>query len=667
MKIKYKMLLSFGGLLLIILTSLGIVLYRTTENRINLMIEDELEQVTDLTFELVKSAVDNTIKSHLRATAEKSKNIVEYYYKRYKEGELSESQAYAEVKSILLDPDFGRIGKTGYLAGVDGNGILVIHPKSAGADASSFDFMKKAVKIKNGYLEYMWKNVGESKERAKAGGLAYFEPWDLIVWASSYKNEFNELLNLDDLKESVYPIHFGQTGAPFILDSNGAFLIHRELEGVEGQNLQDGDGQYFVREILNKKEGSIAYSWKDEGGKHLRKKLAYFKQFPQMNWIVAVEAYPDEFYGPIYNIRNILIGAIVITFILMSILILVILSKLLKPLKKIEYIVGSISSGDLTETVEVHSKDEIGNLSLHFNTLLSGFKDLIRRVRESTTVLSESIQNLSTSAKEISTTSNQQAAAVKEILSTMEDSDSLSKSNAQKINEVTTVSNSMKADVEKGYDHIKSNIEKMDEIKNTNGETIEGMKSLGEQIQSIWEVVNIINGIADQTKIIAFNAELEASKAGEAGKNFQIVANEIRRLADNTVSSTAEIRSNINEIQRASDSLILASEDGTEKIKEGWELSNNLKEIFDTILSSSEVSAASAGQISVSINQQVSSFGQILLTLMQISEGIDNFVESTRATTSASENLRDITEGLQTIVDKYKLEKNYDQDTPDNK
>ena len=75
-------------------------------------------------------------------------------------------------------------------------------------------------------------------------------------------------------------------------------------------------------------------------------------------------------------------------------------------------------------------------------------------------------------------------------------------------------------------------------------ETISGIKMLGEKIESIWDIVNIINGIADQTKIIAFNAELEASAAGEAGKNFQIVATEIRRLADSTVSSTNEINNN---------------------------------------------------------------------------------------------------------------------------
>ncbi len=161
----------------------------------------------------------------------------------------------------------------------------------------------------------------------------------------------------------------------------------------------------------------------------------------------------------------------------------------------------------------------------------------------------------------------------------------------------------------------------------------------------------MINGIADQTRIIAFNAELEASSAGDAGKNFQIVATEIRRLADSTVASTGEIKDKISEIQNSSDKLIIASEDGTEKISEGWELSDKLQSVFKEVHDSSELSAKSAEQIALSIDQQVSAFEQILLTLKQISEGIDSFVVSAKATTDASARLRDLADSLHGVIE----------------
>ena len=96
--------------------------------------------------------------------------------------------------------------------------------------------------------------------------------------------------------------------------------------------------------------------------------------------------------------------------------------------------------------------------------------------------------------------------------------------------------------------------------KNSNNEIIDGIRALGQQIDCIGDIVTIINDIADQTRIIAFNAELEAVSAGEAGKNFHIVATEIRRLANSTVNSVNDIQSYIQNIQNASKNLIQSSE-----------------------------------------------------------------------------------------------------------
>ncbi|MCP4399850.1 MAG: PAS domain-containing protein [bacterium] len=283
----------------------------------------------------------------------------------------------------------------------------------------------------------------------------------------------------------------------------------------------------------------------------------------------------------------------------------------------------------------------------------TAIRQVINNAGETAAVLLGSVQDLTISSQEISSTSNQQAAAVKEMVSTMEDSDQLAKSIASKINEVAKITNTTQSMVIDGFSIIKNSLAKMDEIKVSNAETILEIKALGDKIDSIWEIVNMISGIADQTKIIAFNAELEASSAGDAGKNFQIVASEIRRLADGTVTSTNEIKTKINEIQHSSDTLIMASEEGTVKITEGWELSDNLQKVFEKISGSSNISASAADQIALSINQQVSAFEQILVTLKQTSEGIDNFVVSTKATTDASEMLKEMADRLHVAIDEY--------------
>ncbi|MCP4400835.1 MAG: HAMP domain-containing protein [bacterium] len=329
-----------------------------------------------------------------------------------------------------------------------------------------------------------------------------------------------------------------------------------------------------------------------------------------------------------------------------------------QPVAKVIQAATDVANGKLEGDFSLYQKDEIGHLADVFRGMREQIKKIMSSARETTVVLLDSVQDLTVSSQEISSTSNEQAAAIKEIVSTMEDSDQLAKSIAAKITDVTGTTSETKNGVNNGFSIIRDSLSKMDEIKTSNSGTISEVRSLGDKVESIWEIVNMINGIADQTKIIAFNAELEASSAGDAGKNFQIVASEIRRLADSTVASTSEIKAKITEIQHSSDSLIMASEEGTAKITEGWELSNNLQKVFEGILNSSEVSASATDQIALSINQQVSAFEQILLTLKQISEGIDNFVVSTRSTTDASEKLEGMANNLHTVIEEYVGNKN---------
>ncbi|MBR1911545.1 MAG: 4Fe-4S binding protein [Treponema sp.] len=142
--------------------------------------------------------------------------------------------------------------------------------------------------------------------------------------------------------------------------------------------------------------------------------------------------------------------------------------------------------------------------------------------------------------------------------------------------------------VRSGTEALQSNVHDLQEIKNMNMLTTEGIKDLNTKMNGIWDIMGIINNVADQTKIIAFNAELEASSSGEAGKNFHIVATEIRHLSDTILDSIKEIKRIIDEIQKASDKLIFDSENGTRQINESWENAKILEKGFGSIMASSQ-------------------------------------------------------------------------------
>lgn len=271
---------------------------------------------------------------------------------------------------------------------------------------------------------------------------------------------------------------------------------------------------------------------------------------------------------------------------------------------------------------------------------------LIKKIREtekyvSKKLLTETI-NLSVATKESAATSVDQSTAVKEVVATVEDTTNLSLNIRDKISDVSRVAEKSKDDILAGVQSLENNIYALLDIMESNKQTIEGVKELGEKINNIWDVVTLINDVASQAKIIAFNAELEANSAGEFGKNFHIVASEVRRLSDNIIEGTKEIKEKIGEIQDASDSLIMVSEQGAVKINSGYKNIHSLKEKFDDIKCSAEITAKSSNDIADVIMQLSASNEQIYSTMKQIAIGIENFSQTTENISAASQNVKDI-------------------------
>ena len=283
------------------------------------------------------------------------------------------------------------------------------------------------------------------------------------------------------------------------------------------------------------------------------------------------------------------------------------------------------------------------------NKVVILFRSVLDEIHGIGKTMIEPINKLTEISENTAATSLEQSTGVKEILATMEETDSQTREIAEKISEVTSVAEDTEKNVEIGFSTLQQNLDKMNEITEANISTISGIRELGDKIGSIWDIVKIINDIADQTRIIAFNAELEASSAGESGKNFHIVANEVRRLATGITNSVNQIKERITEIQHSSDGLIITSESGTEKIKEGLELSNILKDKFSEIQQSSEITVESAVQIKEIIYQQSAAFDQIVSTVRQIAAGIENFSTSTNSENETAQKLKKSAENLENL------------------
>jgi methyl-accepting chemotaxis protein len=194
----------------------------------------------------------------------------------------------------------------------------------------------------------------------------------------------------------------------------------------------------------------------------------------------------------------------------------------------------------------------------------------------------------------------------------------------------------------------------MEGIRDENLKIISEIRNLTDMIGRISEAIRIIDGIADQTKLIAFNASLEASSSGESGARFSVVAGEIRRFADNVVESTREIKQKIEEVQGASQTLIAEANNGSKQIEMGYERMGEQKIVFEHIVENSQNVATRSQQISNLSKQQELASSQIFTALKEISAGVKQFVTATSSTSTIAESLNGMSEELKDKVNRYR-------------
>jgi methyl-accepting chemotaxis protein len=326
---------------------------------------------------------------------------------------------------------------------------------------------------------------------------------------------------------------------------------------------------------------------------------------------------------------------------------------LARAMGRIRKIFKGLEANDLAMDLDVRAGDE-------FAEALAGLKDFLSKLRlvfcsfsDNASVVSSSVYDLSASAKEITTTANQQSASVSEIVSTMENSKNLSEQMALKTQEVAELAVQTEELSRKGADLRDANQDMMEGIRDQNSKIISEIRNLTDMLGRIDEAIGIIDSIADQTKLIAFNASLEASSSGEAGARFSVVAGEIRRFADNVVDSTAEIKQKIEEVQAASQILISEANNGSRQIDQGYERMVEQKTVFENIVENSQTVATRSQQISNLSRQQEYASAQIFTTLKEISLGVKQFVTATASTSRIADNLNEKSRELQDRVSGY--------------
>jgi len=363
------------------------------------------------------------------------------------------------------------------------------------------------------------------------------------------------------------------------------------------------------------------------------------------------------------ELRNQIIWSMLLMLVISSATILLVVSRAVRPLLKLTAAADRISGGNLDETVPVESNDEIGALAQAFNVMttviVKDLKDEIGRSGRLIASVKDAVIQLSSAANEMMAISaqqasgaTQQASAVQEVTTTSEEIAITAKMITANARSVEAVAEDTTRNGNDGRGDVVNAIDGMGKVRIQVQSIAKSMVELGDNSQKIGGIVEIIDEISDQTNLLALNAAIEAAGAGEAGKRFAIVAQEVKRLADRTVEATRQIKGLIGEIQRATNNTIMVTEEGTKAVDSASCLVDKVQFSFASIMATAQETSRTAKEITLSTQQQTSACEQMAETMSEVRDVAQQVALSANETEKAIAEILELAERLRDITEK---------------
>ena len=308
-----------------------------------------------------------------------------------------------------------------------------------------------------------------------------------------------------------------------------------------------------------------------------------------------------------------------------------------------------ISQGDLT--INVQAKGELANA---FNYMLENLRSLIKQSQDSIARISSASVEMLSSSEEQSSGTAELVASVGEITATIEELSTSAKQIAANAESVAKVAEDSETTCHHGMEAVSASIHIMEDIKGVTQDSASKILSLSEKAQKIRDVLGIIKEIAGETHLLALNASIEASAAGEFGKRFGVVAAEVRRLAERTKTSAEEIKGVVSEIQVATNAAVLSTEQSVKNVEKGVEVVQKAGQSIESILNLTKETTDASKQIVMATQQQKSATEQVAVTMKEISEVVGQTAAGLKQTTAAVAELNKLADDLKEIVKKFK-------------
>ena len=455
-----------------------------------------------------------------------------------------------------------------------------------------------------------------------------------LVGLTFVAQDFTDYLGI--LKKTIRDLKIGETGYYYVLDARpgpnqGNLVIHPAKEGKNMLDAKDADGHPFIRDMLERKNGVMRYPWinTELGETQAREKVVAFTFLKEWDWVVAGGTYSDEFSAEVVHTRNLYCGLGLAIVLLISLAGWLMFRKLVvRPLDEVAHAADRIAHGDLTVSLAVHRRDEVGLLQEAINRIGLGLTKVVRTVRDNAQSVASASAQIAEGNQDLNARTESQASSLEETASSMEQLGSTVSQNAAHGRTASELAVRASQVASRGGAVV--------------AEVVHTMQGINDSSRRIADIIGVIDGIAFQTNILALNAAVEAARAGEQGRGFAVVAAEVRSLAQRSAEAAKEIKT-----------LITAS---VERVEQGSEQVNQAGQTMQEVVEAIQRVSSVVGEISTASAEQSVGVAQVGEAVTQMDQATQQNAALVEEMAAAASSLRTQAEDLVQVVSLFKLE-----------
>ncbi|MGL4579287.1 MAG: methyl-accepting chemotaxis protein [Shewanella xiamenensis] len=508
------------------------------------------------------------------------------------------------------------------------------------------------------------KLIGERKTQIK-------EATQIAAGIVQYQLSLKEQGNVN---QALRDIRFGSSGYFFIYDSQGKNLFHAVMPNLEGQNkidMTDPRGTKIIVGLLNAAkngDGNFSFYFQKPNTNEQIEKIGYSMMIPGTDWMLGTGAYIDDIDAVVEDYRATAteqmmsksLGVLLIALILAAITAAVILltaHRMVTPIKNMADNLNDIAKGegDLTKRLTVTGEDEIAQLGRSFNLFVDKLQTIIGDVANATAKVKSAANAIHDQTKVMSSQLISHNNETDQVVTAITEMSATASEVAQNTTQVAEATHAATGDVANAQRCVDASLEEISALMAQINNAASNIQSLSEQSKKINSVLSVIGGIAEQTNLLALNAAIEAARAGEQGRGFAVVADEVRSLASRTQSSTLEINEMLSELHKLVALAVKTMEESQQSCVRSVDSSRAISDSLGSVTSAVTAINDMSTQIATAATEQSSVTEEINRNVFAIQEIVNELLHSSEDAARVSQTVSQEGTNLGKLVGQFKI------------